>query len=149
MQQLVGGQWVDLAGFVPSWSYPSATPNKFSIGQQSDIGHTTFGAPAGSSQTVRACTTGSGVTTCDPASSITVRDCCTPRTCDDSICGTQSDGCGGTITCSGGCGQKQCKAQHCPAGQTWDSSACQCQASCTGKCGCEAAGGTWVGGRCI
>jgi hypothetical protein len=149
MQQLVNGQWVAVPRLNENLSYPNVTPNKFEVGVQTDQGRTTSGAPVGSVLTVKACNTNAGGTTCDYPTTITVKDCCTPMTCTSTMCGTQSDGCGGTISCTAGC-NNTCVKKNCPAGQVWNSDSCDCEAKCsTPKECCIAGGGDWVGGHCI
>lgn len=110
--------------FCPNLSYCPAglVAGDFVIGGQSR-GATTWGAPVGSVQEVSVCVTAaSGAPTCDPPTTVTVVDCCTPLTCNGS-CGTMPDGCGGTLDC-GGCG----------AGTTCKNNTCQVTSGGGGHC---------------
>jgi hypothetical protein len=136
VQQNVNGTWVTLKNFVASASYPtSVTQDVYVIGGQSAQGGTSSGSAVGSAQAIRACLTTTGGTTCDAPTNVTISDCCVPEVCETGSCGTQSDGCGGTITC-GSCGT----GEVCVAGMCQDSGP---------QGACEAGGGTWADGRCI
>jgi hypothetical protein len=71
------------------------------------------------------------------------------------MCGTQSDGCGGTISCGGCAANQQCSSNWCvdPAAQcvksggVWDGGECvKCH---TAACTCELHGGSWNGHTCL
>jgi hypothetical protein len=149
IERLVDGQWVIATEFNDDAAYPNYHANEFTIGEQASDGTTTSGAPVGSVQTVRACTSWVGGESCDPPTTVTVKDCCVPLPCSDTACGTVSDGCGGTITCSAGCNVATCPPQTCPAGAKWDKASCACEHVCTTPaCACRAAGGDWDGHSC-
>jgi hypothetical protein len=138
-KQLANGLWVGLGQFVPNAGYPGTTdPGIFAIGGEAG-GATTWGAPIGSVQTVRACADASG-SGCDSSSTVTIPNCCVPLTCGNgSLCGRMPDGCGGELDCScnegGACGSNgMCsyssgcaKVFKCPKGSAWDPVNCDCE----------------------
>ncbi len=135
-QLLANGTWAPLLQFTPNAAYPGTTGPAFVIGTQAQ-GVTTSGAPIGSVQTVKACSTANGITVCDSPSNITIADCCVPLTCAGS-CGTMSDGCGGTLQCGGCSGNLKCSTSNtcqgcattltCGPGHYFDETTCSCQA---------------------
>jgi hypothetical protein len=121
IEQFVNGVWVPLADFSSNPSNPVENTGIYDI----------QGA-VGSAQSVKACSTDSGGTSCDPPSSVTVANCCVPLTCGADFCGTLADGCGGTLecgTCAAGlhCAANQCSKcaiTSCPAGESLVECAC-------------------------
>jgi hypothetical protein len=127
--------------------------------QETDIYELGFIPPPGTATTwYQVCVTDySGQQNCGrPIDLDTSLPCvCTPKTCASlgDMCGSASDGCGGTLncgTCSSGysCSSNQC----CPTGTTWSSwqSACVPPTRCTTlACQCQAQGGTWTGKLCM
>jgi hypothetical protein len=154
------GAWQPLGQVVANAGYPSSiVPNEYTLGGQA-AGQTTWGAPIGSTQTIRACTTTPSGMTCDPPSTVTIANCCRPVSCEPGTCGTIADGCGGTVNCGGCDAGMTCKANYCQStcttakckceknGGTWNGSSCDDTCS-TAKCKCEQGGGTWSGNHCI
>jgi hypothetical protein len=150
-------RWTSPAGGLLGGSFVPANATVFTpSAQETDIYE--LSPPAGTMTTYEVCVSDAftGGQNCSQYTLDTSAACvCTPKTCAamGDMCGSASDGCGGTINCGScsrgfSCSSNQC----CPTGTVWSDwqSACVQPTRCTTPaCRCQAQGGTWTGKFCM